>query len=389
MLATPIKVGSLYESAVRSAPMNGITHNSEPHSGQRSAAVMAAGVIAILGSVVTAIGILIAMMGLLISFGQPSPFEAMPQIRAMSIVFLVVSFAVAIWGAFSGVALIRSRNWARVSVLIWSGITSPICAIVIISMFFFPIPEAPHSVVTAAMIRVFTAIFYGGPLAIAVWWLILFTRPAVVAQFKPAAEAASGDPFGAIPVAVQADGSAAAVAYALPAPLPTPSVPVPVTVLACFFLLSALSLFFVFFIHVPAMVFGHAFTGLTGSVVYATWCVLYAISGVGMLKRLLWAYSVAIGVQILGIVSAIMTLLSPDFDAMMRRAISTMSLPASPELYQMPSMAHLRGFSIIGMLFPLAILGLLVYYRPRFLDACAVKRASATSPAIEPLHSRN
>ena len=347
--------------------------------GQRSAAVTASGVIAILGSVVTAIGILIAMMGLLISFRTPNPFEAMPGVRSITLVFLVVCFGVAIWGAFSGVGLIRFRNWARISVLIWAGITTPICAIVIASMAFLPIPQAPHAVVTSAMIRVFTAIFYGGPLAIAVWWLILLTRPKIVAQFKPIAAGAFGDPFGAIPVAPTADGCVAAGGFAVTDAGRAADVPVPITVLACFFLLSALSLFFVFFIHVPAMVFGHAFTGLTGSVVYASWCLLYAIAGIGMLKRVPWAYSVAIGVQILGIVSAIMTLLSPNFDAMMRRAISTMSLPASPELYEMPSMAHLRGFTVIGLLFPLAILGLLVYYRPRFLDACGSKRRDSAS----------
>jgi hypothetical protein len=43
-------------------------------------------------------------------------------------------------------------------------------------------------------------------------------------------------------------------------------------------------------------------------------------------------------------------------------------------------MAHLRGFSFIGLLFPLAILGLMVYYRPRYLEACASKSENSTAP---------
>ena len=77
----------------------------------------------------------------------------------------------------------------------------------------------------------------------------------------------------------------------------------------------------------PAMVFGRAFTGLTGSVIYATWCVLYATAGIGMLRRISWTYSVAIAVQIFGIVSGIMTVLSPNFDSMMRRAMTNMNMP--------------------------------------------------------------
>src|SRR5580698_9437777 len=51
-------------------------------TGPRSAAVMASGVIAILGSLVTAIGILIGMMGLLLSSRYPNPMDSMPGLRA-------------------------------------------------------------------------------------------------------------------------------------------------------------------------------------------------------------------------------------------------------------------------------------------------------------------
>jgi hypothetical protein len=349
-------------------------------SGQRSAAVMASGVVAILGSVVSAIGILIGMMGLFLSFGRPNPMETIPGVRAITALMMVVFFSIAIWGAFSGVGLIRFRNWARISVLIWAGVAAPVCLLIVAMMAFIPLPTPSESAISSAFIRLIVVIFYGAPMAIAVWWLILFTRPRIVAQFKVAAAGASGDPFNAFPVSAAFDANGAPVAYAVPAPLPpAPGVPVPIIVLACFFLLSALSIFFIFFMHMPAMVFGHAFTGLTGSVVYSTWCLLYAIAGIGMLRRVPWAYSVAIGVQILGIVSGIMTLLSPNFDDVMRRAMSSMKMPA-PDVYQIQSMTHLRGFSFIGLLFPLAILGMLAYYRPQFLRACAETPRNSSTP---------
>jgi hypothetical protein len=350
-------------------------------TGQRSAAVMASGVIAILGSLVTAIGILIGMMGLLLASRfptpTPNPMDTMPGLRVMTAAIMAIFFAVTIWGAFSGVGIIRLRNWARISVLVWSGIAAPMCAMAILFVAFMPMPPSPNPTMLRTMIHVVTVLFYGGPLAIAVWWLILFTRPKVVAQFKPVAVAAGpGDPFGAIPVTATVDASGSQVAYAVPGP----SIPLPIIVLSCFFLLSSLSVFFIFFTHMPAMVFGHAYTGLTGSVIYGGWCLLYAIAGVGMLRRVSWTYTLAIGLQILGIVSGIITLLSPNFDNVMRRAMSTTGLPVNSEMYQMPSMAHLRGFSLIGLLFPVAILGLMVYYRPRFLEACASKGGNSSAP---------
>jgi len=348
------------------------------NTSQRSTAVIASGVIAILGSVVTAIGVLMGLMGVLVAPRIPRAAPGMPDPLAILVVMIIVFFAVAIWGAFSGVGLIRFRNWARVSTLIWAGITAPFSLLVIGFMAILPFPVPPNSPAPITAIRSLMILFYGAPFAIAVWWLILFTRPKIVEQFRPAAASGPGDPFGAIPVTAALDASGMPIAGAVPA-LMGPSVPIPIIVLACFFLLSSLSIFFIFFVHVPAMVFGRAFTGLTGSVVYAMWCALYVIAGVGMLKRISWAYSVAIGVQILGIVSGIITLLSANFEDMMRRAMFSMQM-STEEVYTMQSMAHLRGFSFIGLLFPLAILGILVYYRPRFLAACALKAGNPPAP---------
>src|SRR5579871_5917154 len=171
-------------------------------TGQKSTAVLASGVVAILGSIVTAIGILIGMMGLLLSLGRPSPMETMPGIRVITAAMMVIFFGIAIWGAFSGVGLIRFRNWARISVLVWAGITTPICLMAMAVMIFIPLPPTPNSApIAGEFVRAMVVIFYGAPLAIAVWWLILFTRPRVVAQFKaaPVSEDAQGDPFTVLP----------------------------------------------------------------------------------------------------------------------------------------------------------------------------------------------
>jgi hypothetical protein len=349
-------------------------------SGQRSAAVNAAGVIAILGSIFSLIGILFTLLGVFVASSIPNSPGIAPGLRLFVGVMMTVLLAFPILGIATGVGLIRFRNWARISALVWSGITGPICLIAVAAMLFVPVPMTPGHAIPDVIFRLIVSVFYVAPLAVTIWWLILFTRPRIVAQFQPGVAGAAGDPFTALvaPANATADPSGFAsplpAAYLLPAVPSQPSIPIPIIVLACFFLISAASVSFIFFMHVPAMVFGHAFTGLTGSVIYATWCLLYAVAGVGMLRRISWAYSVAIGVQILGIVGGIMTVLSPNFDSMMRRAMTNMSLPP-PEVYSTPSMAYLRGFSIIGLLFPIAILGLLVYYRPEFLKSA--ERAAA------------
>ena len=357
---------------------------------QRSTAVLASGVIAILGSVFTVIGILFTLLGLFIALNAPRAVPMLPNVRLIATAVMVSFLAVAIFGIVSGVGLIRFRNWARISALVWSGIAAPFCLIAMAAMIFVPLPSEQNSPIPNFVLRAIVVAFYGAPLAIAIWWLILFTRPHIVAQFRAAAPSAAGspgDPFTALPLpttALDPSGHPAVPSiYAAVMPPTRPSIPLPIIVLSCFFLISAASIFFIFFFHMPAMVFGRAFTGLTGSVIYATWCVLYATAGIGMLRRISWTYSVAIAVQIFGIVSGIMTVLSPNFDSMMRRAMTNMNMP-TPDVYSAP-MEHLRGFSIIGLIFPLAILGLLAYYRPRFLEACAAKDGGSSdhgNPAV-------
>src|ERR1700743_263115 len=111
---------------------------------QRSPAVMASGIIAILGSLVTAIGILLGMTGLFLSSRFPSPMDAMPGLRLMTAVIMGLFFLVTIWGAFSGVGLIRFRNWARISVLVWSGLTAPFTILTILFVVLMPTPPSPN-----------------------------------------------------------------------------------------------------------------------------------------------------------------------------------------------------------------------------------------------------
>lgn len=289
------------------------------------------------------------------------------------VVMMAAFFAIAVWGIWSGIGLLRFRNWARISVLVWSGITTPITLLIIVVFLFMPMPVPPGSpVATATFARVFAILFYGVPLGIAIWWLILFTQAHIVAQFKsaqlmsPAAFSIEGDP-------------ALGANTTVPPPKPAPDLPIPIIVLACFFLLCSLSFVMVFFMHMPAMLFGVRIGGTAGATIYVLWCLLYVSSGVGILKRAVWSYSVAIGLQILGLISGVVTGLSPNFDSVMRRVLSDANLPP-PDASTFPGMAHLRGFTLVSLIFPLIILGMLVYYRPRFLEAAARLAALNTTP---------
>jgi hypothetical protein len=59
--------------------------------------------------------------------------------------------------------------------------------------------------------------------------------------------------------------------------------------------------------------------------------------------------------------------------------MSSMSFP-SEQASPIRAMEHLRVFVYFGLAIPLAILWLLVYYRPQFLEASAARSRLVTTP---------
>jgi hypothetical protein len=205
--------------------------------------------------------------------GPPLPSLA----RAMAEGTMAFFFGLAILGIFTGVGVLRLKNWARISVLVWSGVTATICAFILAFLAFIPFPVPPNAgtpVNIATFVRLSIALVYGLPLAIAVWWLILFNRKTIAARF----EAGIGSPLDPSGFPVE------------PTSASKPTLPLPITVLAMFLLFSSLSVFLIFFVHLPVLLFAHALRGPVGTVAWITTCLLSTAAGIGLLCRKVWSY---------------------------------------------------------------------------------------------------
>src|SRR3984893_1513545 len=143
----------------------------------------------------------------------------------------------AVFGIFTGVGVLRLKNWARISALVWSGITAAICGFGLAFLAFIPLPipaSSPTPVSIMTLVRVTTGLFYAVPLVIAIWWLILFNRKAISAQFVASGVDIPLDASG-FPTQTTSDAR--------------PALPLPITVVAVFLLLSLFSVFLLPFVH--------------------------------------------------------------------------------------------------------------------------------------------
>jgi len=332
------------------------------NSPKRSASVTAAAVVAILESLFLLLCCSAAFFVFLLAKLPGPASELPPAIRYMMLGTQGFMMGLSLFGVATGIGLLYLRKWARISVLIWGGLSVFFGGIGVPFVLLMPLsssanaPDLPAGSVT--VVRLILLVIYGLPILIGGWWLILFNRKRVKAQFNGALEPAEA---------------------ALPQ---KPKCPLPLSVLAWLYITSILNLLFLPFfpVHAPVFVFAKLLPDRFGIAILVLTCVAFMISGIGLLKLKPWSHSLIVGLQVFWLTSTAVSMLSPNYKAAMQsfleRYEASLHLPAS-QYSANPFMEYFGWFMTIGMLIGGAVLGLLVYYRPRFLEA-ASKAASAS-----------
>jgi hypothetical protein len=346
--------------------------------------VTAAGVVAIIFS---AFGVLLGLLVEVSMVVAPRlrTSEGVPGIPPGTLaaveVFWLFGIAIAIFGFIAGLGVLRRRNWARITMIVWGGIMAVLSAISIpvILLVFNSLPSALPSGAEAGpfmgFLKVFMVFFYGIPLGIGIWWLVLFTRPRVAAAFAAPA------PLAAYPPTMDVSG------FPLPQPEVRPSFsskaacPLPLMFLAGFLIFSAacmvLAVLFPMTGSMPFFFFGHFFSGVTAKLFLGLLGVVFGIAGVGMLKLKPAALHIVLTLQCVFFINGIMSVLNPRFLAVMQEAMQHADAenPAFPGGNPFLTGSFFHMIMIFGLCFSAAIIALLLFYRSRFLEAASAERA--------------
>jgi len=318
--------------------------------------VTAAAVVAILGGGFLLLCFSGAFLALLLVKLPGTASELPPSVRTFGLATQGFMICLSLFGIATGIGLIYLRNWARISVLIWGGFSVFFGLIGIPIAFLMQFPPNPNSPTLSAesvqAVRWILLVIYGIPLLIGVWWLILFNRKTVKKQFASRVESAD---------------------QGLPR---KPVCPLPIAVLAWFYVASVLNLLFLPLLsfHLPLFVFGRILPGSTGGAVLMLSSLAYAIAGIGLLKLKPWSYSLTIGLQVFWLASTVASALTPNYSAVMDSYMKEVQASFHlPETNSPPFnfAQHYDWMMVGGLVFAGAILGLLVYYRPRFLEAAS------------------
>jgi hypothetical protein len=288
--------------------------------------------------------------------------------------------AVAVFGIFVGVGIVRRRSWARISILVWGGFMAVVSLITIPVLFFvfsaMPgiMPKEADVAPVISVMKWISVLFYGIPLGVGIWWLVLFTRPRVAAAFS--------DPAGLAPKAPTMDVSG----FPLPQPTATASLsrkpvcPLPLMILAGFLIFSAFFMVLLVLAPVtsamPFFFFGHFYGGLNAKVILGLLGLIFGATGVGMFKLKPWALHTILVLQCVFLINGIMSVRNPRFLAVMQDAIERTDAanPAFAGGNPFLTGSLFQGIMIFSLIFSAALIALLLFYRSRFLEAASAAK---------------
>jgi hypothetical protein len=258
---------------------------------KRTIGVTLSAVVTIIGSVLTAL----FGVAMLAPFVASQRNDVPPYVRVAGLVTAGAMLALATWGVTTAIGLIRLRRWARVCILVFSVFMVLTFGSGAIVMAFLPLPSPPNvppGLMTG--IRIGIVCIYGILALIGGWWLYLFNRAAVVAQFAPG---------------------------------PPPARPLSVSMIAWFLVFGGVVCFVYTWLPFPAMLFGFMIKGWPAMTIYLLLALLQLWLGIGLLRLRPLSRVLTIGFFLLGALNSLAFALLPGFAARMTEAMG--SMPAS------------------------------------------------------------
>jgi len=334
---------------------------------RRSIGVTVIAVLSLLGSLFM---LLMAALMVLLPFlsskveSKESPFSP-GFFKLMMLLAALMYLLPAIWGIVTSIGLLRLKEWARISIIVFSVLLILMSGFSALMFLVIPMPLPPNQPAAANVmsgVHVFMTLFAAGLMGIGIWWLVFFTRAGVKQQFVPvpavvaSATLEAPQPLPGFPVAVN---------------VPTvPTRPLSLTIIAWLLLVGCVFLPISIWLRYPAAIFTKVVTGWPASAYYLVIVAAQLYVGIGLLRLQRLARSVGVAYYSFFLVNMAVFYLAPGGRSRMLELMQK-SLPSfpwsatfrwqnqiNPEFTSMLSKGFVMGacMGLVGLLVPLYFL---------------------------------
>ncbi len=331
---------------------------------KRSAGVTVIAILSLLGSLFTfAMGILMLVMVIVVPVPRSDQFPGSPIFfKVILLLGSLMYLLPAIWGVVTSIGLWRLKNWARISIIVFSVLLILMGGFSGLMTLVVPMPPPPNSTVDPSVmtgIRISMGAFMLALAGIGVWWLVFFNRPKVKEQ------------FGQLP-SVPVTGSQLPTNQLPPSALASTNDPgaaerpLSITIIAWFLLIGCMFIPFSLILRFPAILFTKLVTGWPAVLFYVSFATAQLCIGVGLLRLKPAARLAAMIYFVFGSVNAAVFYLAPGGHARMLALIESertifpwmRMLPNQPEFQfdTTPFMVMGAVSGLVGIAIPLYFL---------------------------------
>jgi hypothetical protein len=296
---------------------------------QRSAGVTASAVIALIGSGLTLLWAFLLIFGLFAMAAQ----ESQPKfVQYFMVALVIIMFAMSGWGIASGVGILRRQEWARISIMIFSGIMLIFTLPGLLMIPFIPMqPPAQGNLPSALFtgIKIGIGMFYALLSALGAWWLYFFNKKGTREEFKQPAADSTGE-----------TGSTKR--------------PLSIAVIGWYLVVTSPLFLFMIIFRFPIFFFGYVVVGNLGVMVLTTMACVQILGGIGLLRLRPWGRTLSICYFVFGILQVIVSAVLPGSDARFQAAVATimarLNTPQTPFHFS-PWFPLLSVLPLYGVLF--------------------------------------
>ena len=264
------------------------------------------------------------------------PSDSTPAFtRSGGLIMSVFMLGLAAWGIATGVNLLHLREWARISMIVFSGLLLVMAVPGLLMMIVMPLPTPPVPAVPngeaipplehfMTAVRIGLAVCYALLALLGGWWVYCFNSRPIREQFR-----------GAIAPTPSTWAPAAFAPTEVPG---SPKRPVSITIIAYLTLVGACMFPILNILHLPLTFLGFFFTGGKAALIVTGYMSVQLLMAYGLLKLEKWGRSLAIYYFNFAIFNSIISVILPGAQARYEEATAAMqtSMGLPPTPFQFP-----------------------------------------------------
>ena len=325
----------------------------------RSTGITVSAVVVIIGSAFTVLcGAMILVASVLVLISSRAA-DAPVNLRYVLAIEAVLAFGFGGWGLASGISLIKTKEWARISTLVYAAILVFFCVPSAVVVALVPLPNTPSTndpnrlVNSMLLVRVGLILLYAMFAALGGYWLYFFNTQKLKAQFRGQQVLTERGQAGLPGIPVVRFGADQRAR------------PLSITIIGWYLIIaSALALLSVVFTNtlffrskLPFFFLGVFFFGPSTYLLLTVWMTAQVVAAVGLLKLKRWGLIATIALQCVVLLNIVMIAV-PANRLRFQQVMETLRFSANGRMYHSAPMFPMW----IGMLSSIPIVVVILFF---------------------------